>query len=186
MQAQDRRVKRTHSLLSNALIKLTLEKGYDAVTIRDITEQADIGYATFFRHYKDKDILLHEVLDVVLAEMIALLPHGSASDSAEVGTLIFKYVQEHQDVIQVLLRTRGSSDLLQHMLESGSESILHKNKPRPGSPVPAEVAAYHIVSSSIALIQWWLDHDRPYPPEQMGIIYQELIANPTSKTAFLA
>jgi AcrR family transcriptional regulator len=50
MDTHDRRVKRTQSALAKALIALTLEKGYDAVTIRDITERADIGYATFFRH----------------------------------------------------------------------------------------------------------------------------------------
>src|SRR5258708_24160624 len=69
MDVQDRRVKRTQNLLAKALIALTLEKGYEAVTIRDITERADIGYATFFRHYHDKDALLREVLDVVLSEL---------------------------------------------------------------------------------------------------------------------
>src|SRR5437667_12756071 len=73
MEIRDRRVRRTQHLLARALIALTLEKGYEAVTIRDITECADIGYATFFRHYRDKDELLEDVLDVVLAELIDLL-----------------------------------------------------------------------------------------------------------------
>lgn len=185
MQVQDRRVKRTQNLLARALIELTLEKGYDAVTIRDITEKADIGYATFFRHYKDKDALLHEVLNVVLDELMnLLLPHTSTSSSTDVGTLIFKYVQEHEEVIRVLVSSRGSSALMRHVLESGTESILQKNRPQPDSPIPIEIAAYHIVSSSISLIQWWLEHGQPYSPEQMGVIYQELIARPTSKIAF--
>jgi AcrR family transcriptional regulator len=73
MEVQDRRVRRTQHLLARALIALTLEKGYEAVTIRDITERADIGYATFFRHYHDKDELLKDVLDVVLTDLIDLL-----------------------------------------------------------------------------------------------------------------
>jgi AcrR family transcriptional regulator len=40
---QDRRIRRTQHLLAQALIALTLEKGYEAVTIRDLTERADIG-----------------------------------------------------------------------------------------------------------------------------------------------
>ena len=44
----DRRIKRTQKLLQEALIELTLEKGFDDVTIRDITERADVGYTTFF------------------------------------------------------------------------------------------------------------------------------------------
>jgi AcrR family transcriptional regulator len=74
MDMQDRRVRRTQQALAHAVIALTLEKGYDAITIRDITDWADVGYATFFRHYKDKEALLHDVLDVVLTELMDLLP----------------------------------------------------------------------------------------------------------------
>src|SRR6185312_4355849 len=108
MEVQDRRVKRTQNLLAKALIELTLEKGYEAVTIRDITERADVGYATFFRHYHDKDALL---LEVVLAELIDLLPLSPEADPATVGTLIFRYVQQQSEVVRVLLSSRGSTTL---------------------------------------------------------------------------
>ena len=51
---EDRRVTRTRKLLTEALISLSLEKGYEAVTIRDITDRAGVGYATFFRHIRRK------------------------------------------------------------------------------------------------------------------------------------
>ncbi|HLZ57448.1 MAG TPA: TetR/AcrR family transcriptional regulator [Ktedonosporobacter sp.] len=182
---QDRRVKRTQNLLARALITLTLEKGYETVTIRDITERADVGYATFFRHYHDKDALLEEVLDVVLDElMFALLPSSEDADPAMVGTLVFRYVQAHSEVVLVLLRSRGSSDLVQRAIEAGIASVLNKHVPLEGSVVPIEIAAYHLVTSSITLIQWWLEHDMPYPPEQMGMIYHKLITEPTHKVAF--
>ncbi len=184
MEIQDRRVKRTQNLLAKALIALTLEKGYEAVTIRDITERADVGYATFFRHYRDKDALLQDVLDVVLAELLGLLPPAPDADPATVGTLIFRYVQEHSEVIRVLLSSQGASSLMQQMIEAGAQNILQEHTQREGSVVPIEVAAYHMVSSAIALVQWWLEHNMPYPPERMGLIYQELIARPTSAVAF--
>src|SRR5690348_11622022 len=96
IESQDRRVKRTQRLLAQALIALTLERGYDTVTIRDITQRADIGYATFFRHYHDKDALLADVLQVVLEELLDRLQPQHTNDSktnpAEVGTLIFAYI----------------------------------------------------------------------------------------------
>jgi AcrR family transcriptional regulator len=185
MDMHDRRVKRTQNLLVKALIALSLEKGYEAVTIRDITERADIGYATFFRHYHDKDALLHDVLDVVLAELIGLLPPSTQdSDPIATGTLIFSYVQQHNEIIRVLLSSRGSSSLLHHMIETGTQSVLSHNTPEEDSTVPPEIAAYHAVTSTIALIQWWLEHDMPYSPERMGTIYHELIARPTRSVAF--
>jgi AcrR family transcriptional regulator len=185
MDVQDRRVKRTQNLLAKALIALTLEKGYEAVTIRDITDRADIGYATFFRHYHDKDALLRDVLDVVLSEMTGLLlPRVPTNDAAIVGTLIFRYVQEHHEIVQVLLSSNSSSSIVKRVIEAGTYNVMQENEPLANSVVPMEIAANHLITSTIALIQWWLDHKMPYPPEHMGMIYDKLIAGPTSNVAF--
>ncbi len=182
MEIQDRRVRRTQQLLARALITLTLEKGYEAVTIRDITERADIGYATFFRHYRDKDALLQDVLDVVLAELIDLLcPVKADVEPAAAGVLLFRYVQEHSEVVRVLL---GSHTLLQRLIKVATQNVASDHTPLAGSAVPFEIAAHHFVTATISLIQWWLDHQMPYPPERMGMIYHELIARPTSAVAF--
>jgi len=182
MEIQDRRVRRTQQLLARALIALTLEKGYEAVTIRDITERADIGYATFFRHYRDKDELLEDVLDVVLAELIDLLcPAQPDDDPIAIGVLLFRHVQQQSEVVRVLLR---SHTLIPRLVEVATQNILHDHTPRPDSTVPLEIAAHHIVTSTISLIQLWLDHQMPYLPEQMGVIYHQLIVHPTSEVAF--
>src|SRR5438477_12402680 len=182
METQDRRVRRTQNLLAKALIALTLEKGYEAVTIRDLTERADIGYATFFRHYRDKDELLEDVLDVVLAELIDLLcPATPDTAPTSIGILLFRRVQEQSEVVRVLL---NSHTLLPRLIDAATQQIVSDHTPRPDSVVPLEIAAHHIVTSTISLIQWWLDHQMPYPPERMGLIYQELIARPTGEVAF--
>lgn len=182
---QDRRVKRTQRLLAQALTELTLEQGYEAVTIRDITKRADVGYATFFRHYHDKDALLHDVLDVVLNDLMnLLLPQLPFANPAREGELIFRYVQTHSSLIRVLLSSQQPFALVQRMIEAGTQSVLHKNVPLADAPVPIEIAAHHLVASAIALIQWWLEHDMPYPPERMGQIYNDLIFRPTSSIAF--
>jgi AcrR family transcriptional regulator len=70
---EDLRVRRTRKLISDALIDLTKEKGFAAVTVRDIAERAGINRATFYRHYQDKFDLLdryaeavYELLDTTL------------------------------------------------------------------------------------------------------------------------
>lgn len=186
MDPQDRRVRRTQTLLANALITLTLEKGYDAVTIRDITQRADVAYATFFRHYHDKDALLQDVLDVVLGELIALLlPPAPIAEPATVGELLFRYVRDHSEVSRVLLSTRGSGALMQRMMMEGTQRVLREHRPRRESAVPPDIAANHLVASSVALIQWWLEHDTPFSPERMGVIYRDLIYQPTIAAAFI-
>ena len=182
MEGQDRRVRRTQKSLARALVALTLEQGYEAVTIREITDRADIGYATFFRHYRDKDELLQDVLDVVLEELTGLLSSSVPdADPTAVGTLVFRYAQEHVEVVRVLL---GRRQVLQRLIAVTTDLTVREQTARPDSSVPLEIAAHHIVSATIALIEWWLDHGMPYPPEQMGRIYCELIAAPVGALAF--
>jgi AcrR family transcriptional regulator len=180
LDRQDRRVKRTLNLLAKALIALTLENGYDAISIRDITQRADVGYATFFRHYHDKDELLQDVLDVVLDELMDVLLRSSIEDDPElVGLLLFTYVEQHNEIVRVLLSSRSSSALMQRIIDAGIQSALTKSPPLGNDVVPTEIAAYHLVTASVALIQWWVEHEMPYSPQRMSKIYHELIVRPT-------
>jgi AcrR family transcriptional regulator len=54
----DRRVDRTQRALRAALLDLVQERGWDAVSIRDICERADVGRSTFYVHFARKDDLL--------------------------------------------------------------------------------------------------------------------------------
>jgi AcrR family transcriptional regulator len=54
----DPRVKRTRALLEQALMNLLEERGFQAVTVQDITERAGVNRATFYSHFPDKYALL--------------------------------------------------------------------------------------------------------------------------------
>src|SRR5258708_31366888 len=57
MTKTDKRVERTRKLLQTALIDLIGKGGYDAITIQDIVDRANIGRTTFYLHYNSKEDL---------------------------------------------------------------------------------------------------------------------------------
>ena len=57
-EKEDPRICRTRNLLQQAFIELTVEKGFAALTVSDITERAMVKRSTFYRHYLDKHDLL--------------------------------------------------------------------------------------------------------------------------------
>ena len=62
----DRRIQRTRQGLRNALLELIKEKGYDFISVEEITRRANLGRATFYLHYKDKeDLLVDEFNEIV-------------------------------------------------------------------------------------------------------------------------
>jgi len=176
---EDRRIKRTNKLLQDALISLTLEKGYNEITIREITERADVGYATFFRHYPDKDALLAAVLHSMKDEFQDLFkPSSIYTDPVNTGKSIFEYVQQNEKLCVVLLNSTELQALLRPIDQIGLQEATRYFGNSTDTRVPIEIAANHLISSLIMLIRWWLDHNKPFPPDRMGQIAAELIIYP--------
>ena len=77
----DLRVRRTRALLRDALIDLIPEKGFDAVTVGDISKRAMVNRATFYRHYQDKYDLVASIFQDAVDSLISEL--GSPPDDFE-------------------------------------------------------------------------------------------------------
>ena len=54
----DPRVKRTRSLILQAFEQLLAEKGFESISVQDVTNTAEINRATFYKHFVDKYALL--------------------------------------------------------------------------------------------------------------------------------
>jgi len=148
MEKTDRRFKRTNRLLQQALVELTLEKGYDAVSIRDLTERADVGYATFFRHYGDKDALLEEVLHSMKDEMNTLLKPGWLISNPEQGcTMLFQFVQGNYELVKVLLNSTNTMTLLRPVQELALQEVMEQLPPGSSDTIPPDVSAGFLISS---------------------------------------
>lgn len=52
-ETQDRRIKRTKMLLQNALVDLMLEKAVGKISVKELTQKADVSRSTFYLHYLD-------------------------------------------------------------------------------------------------------------------------------------
>jgi AcrR family transcriptional regulator len=54
----DPRVKRTRSLILQAFGELLAVKGFESISVQDVTDKAEINRATFYKHFVDKYALL--------------------------------------------------------------------------------------------------------------------------------
>jgi AcrR family transcriptional regulator len=66
----DPRVKRTRSLILQAFGELLAEKSFDAISVQDVTDRAQINRATFYAHYVDKYELLDRWISQVFMQEI--------------------------------------------------------------------------------------------------------------------
>ena len=92
MRKSDRRIRRTRRLLGEALIRLALEYDYDEISIRRLTQRADVGYATFYRHFKSKDELFIATLISKWNEFKQSLEPGMSRKEEAIA--LFRYIEK--------------------------------------------------------------------------------------------
>ena len=193
MKATDRRTNRTRRQLRAALLALILDKGYDTITIADITRQADLGRTTFYLHYKDKEELLLESLDTLaddLKAQIGLVEDGTlpapgaaakppALAPAAAIELVFRHSAENATLYRVILNGGAASTALLRLQEIISAAaqlfFLRRMQPAARPPeFPPGVILHYFASSLLGLVNWWLQADMPYPPEMMARAFVRL------------
>jgi AcrR family transcriptional regulator len=181
----DPRVKRTRRLLRDALVSLILKKDFASITIREITERAEVAYITFYRHYESLDQLLMEVLDEGLAELmthIETLAKQSDTSALETeGRLIFEYIEQKADLFRILLKSQSVTRVRRKVVGNIAAIFQKSCVPleRLGNQVTINIASNHIATSLLSLIEWWLENDMSPSPTEMGKVYKSLIIDST-------
>lgn len=182
MEKVDRRVRRTQQQLGKALIELAKEKGYDAVTIKDITERADVAYITFFRHYKkgDKHALLADMVKEIAGDIERIAREGQQFSHEKEGCLMFEHAKQHRDLFSIVLNSQGGLAVRQQIIKDMTALIRSHlaHHQRDDGAIPIDIAAHHIATALLSLVEWWLANDLPYSAERMGEVYAQLIVRP--------
>lgn len=180
----DKRIRRTHRLLREALIELITEQGYDSLRVEDILQRADIGRTTFYTHFKDKRALLQHIADVFdsryqddLAKrfldedgQIPLVAVQKVFESFERNAPFFGMVLESRDVPILYERvTHAFHDLFARLLREQTERL----QLDPTVPLPILTEFY--VGALFALGKWWLSNGmRPYTAAEMAQMFFDL------------
>jgi AcrR family transcriptional regulator len=181
----DRRIQRTRQLLRDSLLTLILERGYDSITIQDITDQANLGRATFYLHFKDKEDLLLTSLEEIYDELVksAGPPALAGVDSDRPSPVLatFRHAAQHKDLYKVMLNSQGASRVTRRMRDYIVEvvrSMFTRYVAVETLPLPLDILAQHAAGSLLSLLIWWLEHDLPHSPDYMAHVFHTLNVRP--------
>jgi AcrR family transcriptional regulator len=174
----DARQVRSRKALSDALLALLEERAFDQLTIREISARAGIGYATFFRHYTDKETLLSDVASTEIADLLArAMPLLSNDDSLASSRELCRHVGEHRKLWAALL-AGGAAGIVRDEFIRQARAIAARTPTKAASWLPADLAVVHGTGGTIDLLAWWLARDADYPSDQIASILDKLIVAP--------
>ncbi len=189
----DLRIIRTKEAIRDALVKLIEEKGFEAITVKDITTRARINRGTFYVYYENKFDLMTKLEDEFMHNLaqIAKQNRKHNSDSVEVDlprileTAVFEYLNESGDFLNAVLGSKGNvafqtrlRDFMLKIMVGGQNPLVKEEE----LLVSKHYLAAYVASAHIGVIQKWLETGRKESPQEIA----QFLANITVNGALYA
>jgi AcrR family transcriptional regulator len=172
-ESTDRRSLRTRSLLSDALAELMLSQRYEAISVQQITERANVGRSTFYAHFTDKDDLLAATVRRMVGELQTDEPGARNTLAPSIG--LFHHVADHAQHYLMLSRGRHLSLFLDALQSELTTMFAARLAPRlPGETdtrVPVRLLAAMLAGMLITAMRTWVESGMSVPAEQVNRSY---------------
>lgn len=187
----DRRIRKTRRMIRQCLTELLKEKRIQDITVREISEKADINRGTFYLHYRDVFDLMEQIETELLDELEEVLRRHQTpvllSNLSIVFTEVFQLVQENSDMVAILLGENGDINFVNRLKNIVREKCLKdwielfrpetvKADPNTCCTNSAFEAYYSFtVTGCIGLVQYWLDSGLKETPQQLANLTEQII-----------
>ena len=122
----DRRIAKSEDAIQTTFLEMLLTIGFDAITVKDLTEKANISRKTFYLHYMDKYDLLNEIVDEMIRQLTELCEKKKEKGFVE-GTIIwFSYFEQYKDFFYAVFSTASTITFRNRLLDFILEQLDYK------------------------------------------------------------
>lgn len=171
---EDRRVRRTKKLLTQALTQLLLEKQINEITVKELTDLADMNRGTFYLYYKDMFDMLEKIEDGMFEALDAIVSLHERDDVSQQTKPIlldlFRFIEDNQEMCRVLLSPHGDMNFLHRLNEVVREKCL-KAWPNIRKEKGEADFDYHysfVVFGCAGIVRAWVNRNCPESAEKMA------------------
>lgn len=181
VQKQDRRIRKTQRLLKESLLELMEKKDFKNISVKDITDLADLNRGTFYLHYADTYSLLQEMETDVLKDFQYMV--NSYRDVFKKDSLlpvvipIIQYIEENKKICKILFENSSSNDFVNRfhtlVLKNGTAIIKEQY---PGAK--DDTLSYYLEFITYGLtgvLKQWLNTDMKEQKEEVAEFVDKVI-----------
>ena len=179
---EDRRIRRTKKLLKQALAQLMDEKDFKDITVKDITERADLNRGTFYLHYTDTYDILNKIEDEILKNIQNMIYQNiektNASDSVIPALKpIAEYIMENADICRCLINNKASVDFIekfQNLIYDNCSDII-KRRHNVKDSKQNEFYLSFITLGVIGMVKKWLETKPMVSAEEIVVFVDQIM-----------
>lgn len=179
-EKMDRRTARTKRALHGALMTLIVRKGYDAITVQDIIDEADIGRSTFYTHCTGKEDLLRSGFQMLHAELEAQRT-AARRDAARGGVLgfslaMFEHASRYKPIYRALVGGRGGVITITEIRRVLTEVVKRElSGTEEDETLPRDLRIRFVVGTLLTTLTWWLDRRPTLAPSEVDLVFRHLV-----------
>jgi AcrR family transcriptional regulator len=177
--AKDARAARSSAALRDALLALLERKSFEQITVRDICGEANVHYATFFRHHPSKEALLNHIAEEQIGTLVDLtLPIKDSVDYRTAFGALCTYVDEHRMLWSILLNGGAGPAMRDEWLRRAR--IVSEAREAEATWLPKELGTICSTSLIAETVSWWLAQPREaWSAEEIATILDRLVTSST-------
>ena len=181
MQKQDRRIRKTQRLLKESLLELMEKKDIKNISVKDITELADLNRGTFYLHYADTYSLLQELETEVLNDFQNMVNnYREAFKKASLMPVIIpiiQYIEENKKICNILFENSSSNDFVNrfHTLILKNGTAIIKEQYPDARDVTLNYFLEFITYGLTGVLKQWLNTDMQEPKEEVAEFVDKVI-----------
>src|SRR5260370_27705649 len=175
----DRRVARTRRRFHEGLSRLIKRKGYDALTVQEIIDEADIGRATFYAHYRGKDDLLGGGFERLRGELKAArreARQGEGDRPLTFSLAMFEHACAYRDVYRAMLGGQGSI-IASNEIRRVLAELVKEDLSQVGDDVaiPRELMLQFVVDTFLTALTCCLEKSPTLAPSQINDMFRHFV-----------
>jgi AcrR family transcriptional regulator len=157
-----------------ALLAVLEEQPLEAITGAMIAERAQIGYATFFRHYDDVRALLIDTVATLADDIAArMIPAMLSADRGGAAMVLIREVCARRAVFLALLT--GAGEALRGTVARQIAARVASLPDLSPSWLPSRLAIRFAVAATIEVLDWWLQEEPQRDPAEVGAMIERLV-----------
>lgn len=160
----DLREKKTKRNIKNAFIELRSHKPLERISVKELSELAEISKATFYLHYRDIYDLSDQLQKEVIQDVLSSLKHPDLflTDSAAFTASLFHAFHAHQALIEVLF-SGSQSSILPLSIEKELKEHIFQTLPSARDNAKLNILlSYHIIAGHHVYQQYHKKYDIDY------------------------
>jgi AcrR family transcriptional regulator len=180
MRQDSHRVMETKDKLRDAFFDLYAEKKIERISIKEITDKAQLNRGTFYVYYKDIYDLLEKTEDELITELIEklrdLIPRMLREENIDPFLPPLEFYERYSKFLKVLLGANGDPNFI-HKIKTILKKTLRELLQKEQIPEieNMDYVMEFISSGQLGIVSHWLANDMALPIKSLAELIRQII-----------